>query len=201
MDSILHTSDTHFFHENIKVWARTQYTTVEEMNDDMVRIWNENVSPSATVWHHGDWAFQTGQRKEEVIALRKRLNGNINFIYGNHDYEKRVPAFGFQEIHKEAFVTIHGVKFRMTHYPYKSGMTESDKVKRPECFVEEIINPETGKVYPLLHGHVHAEYKISMNSLNVGWDVFHRPISQNEILKIYGDTNGFTEKLDKYNKA
>ena len=50
------TSDTHFSHARISELADRPYSTVDEMNDDLVRRWNDTVPPDSVVLHLGDAA-------------------------------------------------------------------------------------------------------------------------------------------------
>ena len=84
----------------------------------------------------------------------------------------------------------------MAHFPYPWGRTAKDLAERPECKTEPIVNPETGDIYPLLNGHVHETWMLNKNSLNVGWDIFHKPISTEKVWEIYQATNGFMDTLD-----
>ncbi|MEV8252146.1 metallophosphoesterase [Microbacterium sp. NPDC076768] len=76
------TSDTHFSHARISELAGRPYSTVEEMNEDLVCRWNDTVSPGAVVLHLGDVALGS---IEESIALTARLNGRRLLVPGNHD--------------------------------------------------------------------------------------------------------------------
>lgn len=76
------TSDTHFSHARISELAGRPYATVDEMNEDLVRRWNDTVSPGAVVLHLGDVALGP---IEESIALTARLNGRRLLVPGNHD--------------------------------------------------------------------------------------------------------------------
>lgn len=76
------TSDTHFSHARISELAGRPYATVDEMNDDLVRRWNDTVSPSSVVLHLGDVALGP---IEESIGLTARLNGRKLLVPGNHD--------------------------------------------------------------------------------------------------------------------
>ncbi|AXH34467.1 hypothetical protein DVJ78_02665 [Humibacter sp. BT305] len=76
------TSDTHFSHARISELAGRPYATVDEMNDDFVRRWNEAVPPGSVVLHLGDVALGP---IEESIALTTRLNGRRLLVPGNHD--------------------------------------------------------------------------------------------------------------------
>ena len=187
------TSDTHFNHENILNFCRGQYANPEEMNWDIVKVWNSIVTPDDNVYHMGDFAFKTGQLKEATRYLTSRLNGKIYLKRGNHDNMKQIHDFPFEEIVDEGFITIKGVKFRMAHYPYPWGRTQKDLDERPNCMTSPDVNPDTGALYPLLNGHVHDKWAIQKGCLNVGWDIFKRPISEDEVFRIYEGTTGFQE--------
>jgi len=190
------TSDTHFNHEKILEFSRQNYKTPDEMNWDIVRIWNETVKPDDTVYHMGDFAFKTGLMKEATRILTASLNGVKHLKKGNHDNMKHIGDFPFASISMDGFVEIRGVKFRMAHFPYPWGRTPKDLAERPECMTEPIVNPETGKNYPLLCGHVHATWMTRKDCLNVGWDIFHKPIDDDKVMEIYDKTNGFQKDLD-----
>jgi calcineurin-like phosphoesterase family protein len=76
------TSDTHWFHKNIIEYSNQPFRTVDEMNESMIRNWNEVVGINDNVYHIGDFSFAD---KEKTMRLIDRLNGNIHFVYGNHD--------------------------------------------------------------------------------------------------------------------
>ena len=190
------TSDTHFNHQGILVFCRHAYKTPDEMNEDIIKIWNENIAPDDDVYHMGDFAFKTGQKKEETRLLVQLLNGKIHLMEGNHDNLKQIGDFSWASVNKDKFVTIRGIKFRMAHFPYPWGRTQKDLTERPFCMTEPDINTETGKIYPLLCGHVHENWMTRKNCLNVGWDIFHKPIDDDKIMEIYDKTNGFQKDLD-----
>ena len=70
-------------------------------------------------------------------------------------------------------------------------MTEYDQEERQDCFTEKMKNRKTGENYPLICGHVHSSWAVKDESLNVGWDIWGRPLSEGDILFIYKNTDGF----------
>lgn len=76
------TSDTHFFHRNIIKYSNRPYSSVDEMNEDLVKNWNAVVRPDDIIWHLGDFAFAA---LDKVEALLSRLNGRKHICFGNHD--------------------------------------------------------------------------------------------------------------------
>lgn len=56
------------------------------MNETLIHNWNSVVKPNDTVWHLGDFGFANINRLKEIL---RRLNGDKNFVYGNHDKQLR----------------------------------------------------------------------------------------------------------------
>jgi calcineurin-like phosphoesterase family protein len=89
MPSVFLTSDTHFGHVNICKFtnydgSKTRpWDDVAEMDEDMVKRWNETVGPKDKVYHLGDAVIN---RKN--MAIFDRLNGDKVLIKGNHDIFK-----------------------------------------------------------------------------------------------------------------
>lgn len=79
-------SDTHFNHAGIlRHAAETRpYTDVLEMNDALVRMWNERVGPHDRMFFIGDFGFSNryGEPLDQVFAA---LNGEKHLVIGNHD--------------------------------------------------------------------------------------------------------------------
>lgn len=78
------TSDTHFFHKNILKFCPTtrKGQTVEEMNEILIRNWQEQVGANDIVHVLGDCFFCDA---ESAIRIMDRLPGHKYLTYGNHD--------------------------------------------------------------------------------------------------------------------
>jgi calcineurin-like phosphoesterase family protein len=187
------TSDTHFFHENILKYCDRPFDDTSHMNEDIIERWNAVVSPDDTVWHLGDFAFKTGQKREEVQKILARLNGDIILIKGNHENPKHLPHFDFKMVLEYTTLTLGDKRFKLAHFPYPWGRTAKDLRERPSCKTEPENDPNTGEMYPLLCGHVHETWAMEKGCLNVGWDIWKRPLSEAEVLRLYEGTHGFQE--------
>jgi calcineurin-like phosphoesterase family protein len=87
MPAVFLVSDTHFGHagvcrftdsttgEKIRPW-----TDPDEMDEAMVKRWNETVRPSDKVYHLGDVVIN-----RKALSIMSRLNGDKVLIRGNHD--------------------------------------------------------------------------------------------------------------------
>jgi len=90
MPSVFLVSDTHFghagicrfTHENTGVKIRP-WTDPDEMDEAMVKLWNERVKPTDKVYHLGDVVIN-----RKSLKIMSRLNGDKVLIRGNHDIFK-----------------------------------------------------------------------------------------------------------------
>ena len=76
------TSDLHLGHENIIGYCNRPYDSVDEMNEDLVRRWNQVVTPDDEVIVVGDFAMG---KLNETLPLAGLLNGGKTLVPGNHD--------------------------------------------------------------------------------------------------------------------
>ncbi|AHC50819.1 hydrolase [Sulfolobus acidocaldarius SUSAZ] len=78
--------NNHFGHKNIIKYCSRPFMEVKEMDDFIIRRWNEVVSSNDTVYISGGFSINHKKLKEYTSLLR----GNKVFILGNHD----VPGVG-----------------------------------------------------------------------------------------------------------
>jgi len=81
MTEIFIISDHHFFHNNIIRYCNRPFYSYQEMNEIMIKKWNEVVGVNDIVIHLGDFAW-----RGKAGLIRPQLNGTIVLIRGNHDY-------------------------------------------------------------------------------------------------------------------
>lgn len=77
------TGDTHFGHKNIVKYCNRPFSSIEEMDDQIIKRWNSVVAKNDIVFHVGDFCF--GDRDSDFDKYFYALNGRIIFIKGNHD--------------------------------------------------------------------------------------------------------------------
>ena len=90
MPSVFLVSDTHFGHTGVCRFTRNDGVTklrpwdsAEEMDEAMVKAWNERVKPTDKVYHLGDVVIA-----RKSLKIMERLNGDKVLIRGNHDIYK-----------------------------------------------------------------------------------------------------------------
>lgn len=79
---ILFTSDHHFGHSNIIRYSSRPFQNVEEMNEELIKRWNEKVGAHDLLYHLGDISLGNPELTKTVLD---KLNGKIFLIKGNHD--------------------------------------------------------------------------------------------------------------------
>lgn len=78
----LFTSDLHIGHANIIKYCNRPFTSVDEMNETLLKNWNNKVKPGDNVYCVGDIALC---RPEQAVEWLRQANGNKFLVEGNHD--------------------------------------------------------------------------------------------------------------------
>lgn len=153
-----YTSDTHWGHRNIiKYSNRIDPATgrqfdltpegVEKMDELMIANWNAVVAPDDDVYHLGDFAMG----KTAVPNIVRRLNGNIHFIWGNHDSDqvRNLDCWASSQPYLE--VKDQGQHLVLCHYAMRVwNKSHYDAI--------------------MLYGHSHGSLPGTNQSLDVGMD-------------------------------
>lgn len=169
------TADTHFGHARISELAGRPFDDVAAMDAELVRRWNETVSPDAVVLHLGDVALGP---IEQSLALTSRLHGRRYLIPGNHDrvssatqtkraIERFLPLYeaaGWMVLPEILRGERHGRLLLASHYPYRGDSQEVERHQRHRPIDEGL---------PLIHGHTHARDRgADGRQFHVGVDAF-----------------------------
>lgn len=135
MGNIFFISDTHFGHKNLIQFKRKDesklrpFTDVDEMNNALIKAWNEKVTEADKIYHLGDLALQV-----KNLDFMKQLKGKKILIKGNHD------KLDLSQYAKH-FKDIRGVDFR-----YDLGFLLSHVPLHSNHLRRGVLN---------LHGHLH----------------------------------------------
>lgn len=186
-----YTSDLHFNHENVIKFCERPFTTVEEMEEGLIEIWNRQTDSGSTVYHLGDFTFLGPASIEKVYNIVKRLNGQIKLILGNHDNPKMWKKLFATYPEMQEKIEILGElkyvrldkhrKIVMCHYPMISWRNKDHGVWH-------------------LYGHMHGSLGVSEGkSLDVGIDnhpefkLFTHAELENHFSKINQDAGKYSD--------
>lgn len=137
-------SDLHFGHKNVLAYDNREFPDVETHDAEIVRRWNDTVSPSDTVWILGDISWYGPQKTTDLFDS---MNGIKNLCVGNHDgrlmKSKDVRDRFCEIVQYKEIVFDDGIGVVLCHYPIP-------------CFNGHF------KGWVHLYGHVHNSFKQNM---------------------------------------
>jgi calcineurin-like phosphoesterase family protein len=169
MANVFLTSDTHFGHAGVCKFTREDgsklrpWTDPDEMDEAMVKAWNETVRPGDKVYHLGDVVIN-----RRALKTLSRLNGDKVLIKGNHDIfrlEDYTPHF--RDI--RAYHVMTGAGLIMSHIP--------------------LHEDSHGRFGLNVHGHLHEKRVMRDGKIDVRYHCVcveqtdFRPISLDEVLE------------------
>lgn len=107
-------ADTHFCHKNVIEYCNRPFRSVEEMDEALIKNWNETVSNNDVVIHLGDLGLG---KKEYIAGIVSRLNGKKILVMGNHDNwsEQTYRDMGFRTVSR--FPILYADFYLMSHEP------------------------------------------------------------------------------------
>ena len=109
-------SDPHFHHENMA--KHRGFSCAEEMNELIVKNWNNTVSKRDAVFLLGDITMEKNN-----YAILDRLNGLINVVLGNHD-ERQHVKYLLEHVNSVAGMIDYKDKCILTHCPVHPSQLE-----------------------------------------------------------------------------
>lgn len=156
-------ADLHLGHANIIKYCNRPFKNVDEMNETIIRNWNNTIGKDDKVFLLGDFALGSA---EDIKRWGRILNGNKTLVLGNHDNYSQNLYYeaGFKEV----------IKYPILWNKY---MILSHK---PQLMMD-------GSFYFNIFGHVHndpsvkdvSETGFCVSAERIGY----KPISFKEILK------------------
>ena len=154
------TADQHFGHSNVIKYCQRPFSSVAEMNDEIIIRHNEIVRPNDVVYHLGDFAFKHHQLYVQC------LNGRHFLVKGNHDSSKELKVANFIKVELATMFKLKdsGIFIWLSHYAHRVW---------PQCHY--------GAMH--LYGHSHGKLPGFGKSMDVGVDTNdYRPYALDEIL-------------------
>jgi len=162
--ALFFTADQHFGHDRIIELAGRPFSSVDEMDEEIIRRHNERISRSDDVYFVGDFSHK-GSR-EYIQKVFSRLNGRKHLIIGNHDHRDvlKLPWSSVPS-HFKRIKDREGRTFVLCHYAQRSW----DKMYK-------------GSFH--FFGHTHGRLKGLGKSTDVGVDAWDfAPVTADEAIR------------------
>lgn len=175
--TIYFSSDQHFWHANVIKYCNRPYSSVEEMNEALVRNWNAVVQPDDDVYVLGDFSFAL----RSVELYSNRLLGNKKLVPGNHDpicsLNKHYRKAKNQGELKKLFQAYEDRGWEILPENFELNIPEVGIVNLAHVpYDNEDSRYQEFKPYNdgrwLICGHIHQHWKIKDKMINVGCDVW-----------------------------
>ena len=177
--TIWFTSDWHFDHDKDFIYKARGFNNISDMNDAIVKKYNEVVKPEDTTYVLGDLCLGGGA--DNVLTINQErinlLNGKKRIIIGNHDTDRRIEMYerclNTEILGYADYMRFNGYYFYISHFPTITSNLDYDKPLKAR-----IIN---------LFGHTHQTDKFYYNNplmYNVGVDAHCcYPVSIDQIIQ------------------
>lgn len=170
-------SDTHFNHDREFVYGPRGFKSIEEMNEALIKNWNETVTDADDIYVLGDFFLGTDERFIRDTIMK--LKGYIHLIFGNHDTPKKIQMYSEDPL---VFCEGYALKikykkreFYLSHYPTLTAGLEQDPNRA-------VIN---------LFGHTHSKdkfYEDRPYMYNVAADAHdNRPVSIEQVITDFNE--------------
>ena len=167
-------ADIHFGHKNILKFENRPFKTVEEMDEEYIKRWNNKVKKGDEIYILGDLSFRKGKETTEIL---KRLNGMKFLIRGNHDHlfldDEEFDQSLFRWVKDTTMIKDGDHRISLFHYPIQVW----NEQHHGSLHFYGHVHSNSGTIHPM-------KYEIP-NSFNVGIDVIQEPMTKDEILNFY----------------
>jgi len=142
---IFFTSDTHFSQQRTLELSRRPFINIDEMDDELIKRWNEQVGDNDFVYHLGDFG-----NPDKII----QLNGDGIYLLKSKDYDVDIKFDDdrVNVLESGTRIKLEDKEFIMIHAPEDGYEYEDD----------------SNLFY--LFGHIHKAQMIKRNGINVGVD-------------------------------
>lgn len=127
-------SDLHLGHSKDFIYGARGFENVEDMNEAIIRRWNEVVDEEDDVYVLGDLVMGS----DANIKTLQRLKGRLHIARGNHDTDNRWGLYQWLpnavEVENSFYLYYDGYKFYLTHYPTITTRADAGKPLK-KCLV------------------------------------------------------------------
>ena len=169
---IYYISDLHFGHRNVIEMDHRPFETIEEMDETLIRQWNDRVTEQDDVYIVGDFAYRNGYTATWYL---RQLKGRKHLIIGNHDRHtikdpKALECFASVETMKR--IDDNGRTVCLCHFP----VAEWNGKRRGGYHVHGHLHIRRDEVYAFMSRFDHA--------LNAGCMINgYRPVTLDELIE------------------
>ena len=117
-DKLFLTSDSHYGHFNICKYCHRPFQSRSEMDQTLIKNWNEVVPEDGIVVHCGDFMLPHNEDIKEYNKYLNQLHGRVLLLRGNHDLASLDwVSDKLIAVRDQAMIVVDGVKIFAQHYP------------------------------------------------------------------------------------
>lgn len=117
-DKLFLTSDSHLGHFNICKYCHRPFRSRSEMDQTLIKNWNEVVPEDGIVVHCGDFMLPHNADIKEYNKYLNQLHGRVLLLRGNHDLASLDwVSDKLIAVRDQAMIVVDGVKIFAQHYP------------------------------------------------------------------------------------
>ena len=105
----------HWKHTNVIKYSNRPFSSIEEHDEILIQNWNKYVKKQDRIYHLGDFCLSN---KTNTLNIRKRLNGQIHLIRGNHDKSAWQIRDTFESFSDIKQIIINDQELFLSHYAH-----------------------------------------------------------------------------------
>lgn len=194
-------SDFHFNH--LLTTKLRGFSTPEEQDSFVLKSINDNVKKDDSLIYLGDFSLNSDLEKTSAI-FGQIICDNIYYVWGNHEsYVKKIYS---EEVKKQFALDLEVYPLKWGKVTFL-GCQASFRINKKPYFCSHFAHRIWDKShYNVRHccGHSHGSDPESLpdflgcKRLDVGWDVFKRPVSFEEVEEIMAKKE--VKYIDHHNK-
>jgi len=116
-EEIWFTSDTHFCHGRIIEFCGRPFADGPQMDQELIKRWNETVPEDGVVFHLGDFCHGNASKWKEILST---LHGKIYLVLGNHDMKHMQNSVMslFEAVSQQMTIRVGGRTIVLNHNPF-----------------------------------------------------------------------------------
>jgi calcineurin-like phosphoesterase family protein len=186
--------DLHFLHNQIFIYKKRGFETIEEMNEAIINNFNKVVRPQDYLIILGDVFLGNKTKAKELIS---RLVGHKTLVRGNHDMSTRqCLGMGFEWVCQSMTLNIQGTTILLSHYPYRYNFLKKWYKLAKNYLRGRRVDQRDFDQAPkdhgmiLVHAHTHQKDKVRGRQICVSLDAWNnKPVSEDQLASLINRIN------------